>query len=53
MNQALKRFLRLLACKFNHPSTAKAAKTYEELLDPLNDLTGRNFLLFHNPLFLG
>ena len=40
MNQALKRFLRLLACKFIAPVTVKAAKTYDELLDPVNHLYG-------------
>lgn len=40
MNQAMKRFLRLLACKFDAPVTVKAAKTHEELLDPVNHLYG-------------
>ena len=33
MNQAMKRFLCLLACKFIAPVTVKAASTYEELPD--------------------
>lgn len=41
MNQAMKRFLRLLACKFIAPVTVKAASTYEELLDPINHLNGK------------
>lgn len=41
MNQAMKRFLRLLACKFVAPVTVKAANTYEELLDPQNHLEGK------------
>ena len=36
MNQALKQFLRLLACQFIAPVTVKAA----ELLDPVNHLYG-------------
>lgn len=41
MDQAMKRFLRLLACKFIAPVTVKAAKTFEELLDPVNHLYGK------------
>ena len=41
MNQTMKRFLRLLACKFISPVTVKAASAYEELLDPINHLNGK------------
>lgn len=41
MNQAMKRFLCLLACKFIPPVTLKAASTYEELLNPINHLNGK------------
>lgn len=45
MNQAIRRFLRLLACKFVAPVTVKAAKTNEELLDPVNHLYGKEIFL--------
>lgn len=42
MNQAMKRFLRLLACKYVAPVNVKAANTYDELLDPVNHLNGKD-----------
>lgn len=41
MNQAMKWFLRLLAREFIPPVTVKATSTYEELLNPINHLNGK------------